>query len=108
MVDEHGADMSSRDKKDARRVQAEFEFDEIGIGGRRSRRDRGGGGGNDPEPPPPAAGLSRPNGRRRGGFGANLTREGSPNTQTPPELSLRPSPSPPPDDPILAEYVGSC
>ncbi|KIM91792.1 hypothetical protein PILCRDRAFT_902 [Piloderma croceum F 1598] len=42
MVDEHGADMTSRDKKDARRIQADFEFDEVGVGGRRSRRDRGG------------------------------------------------------------------
>ncbi|KAH0826958.1 hypothetical protein J3R83DRAFT_4616 [Lanmaoa asiatica] len=40
-VEVHGADMSSRDKRDARRVQAEFEFDDIGGSSRRGRRDRG-------------------------------------------------------------------
>jgi hypothetical protein len=111
MVDEHGADMTSRDKKDARRIQADFEFDEVGVGGRRSRRDRGGasgGGSSERDPPPhnaPTIGPSRPNGRRREGFGANLTVEGGTNTPPAPVPSRHPSPSPPPDDPILAECV---
>ncbi|OBZ65803.1 E3 ubiquitin-protein ligase hel2 [Grifola frondosa] len=58
MVEDHGADMSARDKKDARRVPAAFEFEEVGGGGRRGRhreRDR------DPSPAPaPRAG---PHGR---------------------------------------------
>jgi E3 ubiquitin-protein ligase ZNF598 len=112
MVEEHGTEMTSRDKKDARRVQADFEFDEVGIGGRRSRRDRGGGSGSGTERDPPPhnpllAGPSGSNGRRRDGFGANLTVEGGTNTPPPLEPSHRPSPSPPPDDPILAEYVAS-
>ena len=109
MVDEHGADMTSRDKKDARRVQADFEFDEVGIGGRRNRRDRGGGsgGGNGDRDPPqhnPFTGPSRQNSRRREGFGVNLTVDGGTNTPAPPGSS-RLSPSPPPEDPILAECV---
>lgn len=108
MVEVHGGDMTSRDKKDARRVQADFEFDEVGIGGnRRGRRDRGGSGDHEREPPPstPPVGPSRPNGRRREGFGANLTPVGGVNTPTLPGLSRRGSPSPPPEDPVLAEYV---
>ena len=113
MVEEHGADMTSRDKKDTRRIQADFEFDEVGIGGRRNGRDWGGGssGGNSeralPPRSPPPVGQSRPNGRRREGFGTNLTIEGSTNTPQTPVLTRRPSPSPPLDDPILAECVVS-
>lgn len=89
MVEEHGADMSARDKKDARRVQADFEFEEVGTGGRRPRReherDR------DREPPPrpiqqpqpqPAATRPPAGGRRREGFGSSLTPSGS-NAPTP-------------------------
>lgn len=112
MVDEHGSDMTSRDKKDARRIQADFEFDEVGIGGRRRRDWGGGSGGGNSErdlPPhiPPTVGPSRSNGRRREGFGANLTVEGGTNTPPVPVLNRPPSPSPPPDDPIFAECVVS-
>ncbi|KAK7051638.1 hypothetical protein VNI00_004617 [Paramarasmius palmivorus] len=109
MVEDHGADMSARDKRDARRVQANFEFEEVpGAGRPRGRRDR------DPppqqqQPPPPpaqppASAATRPpgggGGRRREGFGAALTVEGgntpSPrNGPTPPGPSRRASPSPP-------------
>ena len=41
MVEEHSSEMSARDKRDARRIDAAFEFEEVGIGGRRGRRDRG-------------------------------------------------------------------
>lgn len=104
MVDEHGQEMTSRDKKDARRVQADFEFDEVGIGGGRRGGRRGGGGGDSGTP---AAGPSRLNGNsRRNAFGGNLTVEGAGmNIPTPPGPSRRASPSPPPEDPILAEYV---
>lgn len=104
MVDVHGGNMTSRDRKDARRIQADFEYDEVGIGGgRRGRRDLGGGD-HEREPPPNTSpvGPSRPNGRRRNGFGANLTPAGGP---TPLGPSRRASPSPPPEDPLLAEYV---
>ncbi|KZT23989.1 hypothetical protein NEOLEDRAFT_1135822 [Neolentinus lepideus HHB14362 ss-1] len=94
MIEEHGADMSARDKKDVLRVQADFEFDGGGGGGRRgghrSERER------DREPPPPA-GPSRPGGgRRREGFGAHLSSEANSNgaSSNTPEPSRRPSPSP--------------
>ena len=38
MVEEHEGGMSSRDKKNARRINAEFEF--VGMGDRHGRRDR--------------------------------------------------------------------
>lgn len=45
VVEEHGSAMTARDKKDARRVAAEFEFEDIGLRGRHSsgvgaRRER--------------------------------------------------------------------
>ncbi|KAG5720335.1 LIM domain and RING finger protein, partial [Termitomyces sp. T112] len=102
MVEEHGSDMSSRDKKDARRIQADFEFEEVG---RHGRRDRGSHRDREREPPPHRQGqqdsgpsfapaVLRPPGpgRRREGFGANLTVEGA-NSAT----SSRPS-SPPRGD----------
>lgn len=112
-VEEHGAEMSARDRKDAKRVQADFEFEEISLGGRRGRRDR-----PDRErerEPPPGAGSARPGAagaRRREAFGGNLTAEGSsrPNNtsaQASQQPSRRQSPSPDPADadPVHAEYV---
>ncbi|KAF8077552.1 hypothetical protein FPV67DRAFT_40 [Lyophyllum atratum] len=125
MVEEHGNDMSSRDKKNAQRIQAEFEFEEVGIGGRHGRRDRGHRD-REREPPPhqrqsgqqehataaasaptPPAGIVRPPGpgRRREGFGASLTADGggnSPNHATP-EQSRPPSPPRADVDPAVAE-----
>ena len=46
-VEDHGGDMSSRDKKDARRVQADFAFEEVGGRHGHARKDR------EREPPPP-------------------------------------------------------
>lgn len=90
-VENHGGDMSSRDKKDARRVQANFAFEDVGGRhghGRRDRdrerereRDRN----RDPPPrqhqaqvslssaapPPPGSGA-----RRREAFGGGLTQTG--------------------------------
>lgn len=104
MVDEHGADMSSRDRRDARRIQAEFTFDDPHRSGR--------GGRQQPQAPPqqaPAAqAQSRPaaGGSRRAAFGGNLT------TSQPAQSSARATPvasrasTPPSDsarDPALLE-----
>ncbi|KAI1784004.1 hypothetical protein LXA43DRAFT_1044548 [Ganoderma leucocontextum] len=97
-VEEHGAEMSARDKRDARRVEAQFEFEEAGGGpGRRGRRDRGDRE-RDREPPPQAqgGGASRPQAagvRRREAFGGNLTADGPS-----PQPSRRQSPSSEPGD----------
>lgn len=106
MMDEHGAEMSARDRKDARRVQADFEFEEVGVNGRRGRRDRG-----DRErerEPPPQPGPSRggaAGARRREAFGGSLTTEGgasTPNAVPSRVPSRRQSPSPE-LDPAAAE-----
>ncbi|KAF9260823.1 hypothetical protein L218DRAFT_1002324 [Marasmius fiardii PR-910] len=115
MVEAHGGAMSSRDKKDARRVQTNFEFEEVPGSGRARARARE----REPPPqqprqqPPPPPRPPGP-GRRREGFGAALTVEGggdgSPagtprNGVTPPGPSRRNSPSPPPGevDPAVLE-----
>ncbi|EPQ57800.1 hypothetical protein GLOTRDRAFT_114435 [Gloeophyllum trabeum ATCC 11539] len=121
MVEEHGADMSARDKRDALRVQADFAFDAGGgsggggggrRGGRNRDRDRG-----DRGEPPPQPGPARPGGggRRREGFGAHLSTEANPSasangtSHNTPEPSRRPSPSPVRDDvdPEVAERHAS-
>ncbi|CDO76948.1 hypothetical protein BN946_scf184587.g2 [Trametes cinnabarina] len=117
MVEEHGAEMSARDRRDARRVPAEFEFEEVsaGSGGRRGRRDRGDRE-RDREPPPhvasqpPGAGA-RPQAagaRRREAFGGNLTTE-APQAQAggaSQQASRRQTPSPDVDDePRLSALV---
>lgn len=69
MVEEHGADMRTKDKKDARRIQPDFIFDTSSHGGgQHNRRER--------EPPPQnGSNLLSPPGlsRRRDAFGAALT-----------------------------------
>jgi hypothetical protein len=75
--------MSSKDRKDARRVQAEFEFDDTGGSSRRGRRDRGDRE-REREPPPPPQSVqaqSRAGGRRREAFGGYLTTEGTQTVQ---------------------------
>lgn len=114
MVEEHGAEMSSRDKRDARRVQADFEFEEVGVGRRGGRRDRDREHNQEREPPPhlhPPSAPARPPGvgRRREGFGAGLT-VNDPNvsvTNTPPAQSRRATPSPSRGDvdPEVLEWV---
>ncbi|KAI0683337.1 hypothetical protein BC835DRAFT_1423394 [Cytidiella melzeri] len=113
MVEEHGADMSSRDKRDARRIQADFEFEEVGVGGRRGgRRDRGDREREREPPPSQAAGPSNAaaaGSRRRAAFGGNLTTESTNGHGPTPHAasrvqSRRQSPSPPADvDPAVAE-----
>ena len=120
MVEEHGAEMSSRDKKDARRVNATFEFASSGSNVRRGGGPGGGGSGGgsgaghergqrDPQPQPPSAPrptLSSEN--RRSLFGAHLTTERDANDGSPgPSRHQTPSPPPPSMDPVAAEYVSS-
>ena len=100
-VEEHGAEMSARDKRDARRVQAEFEFEEVGGGpGRRGRRDRGDRE-REREPPPHTAGppgagagprSQAAGARRREAFGGSLTVDGGGGSSQ--QASRRQSPSP--------------
>ncbi|KAI6138107.1 hypothetical protein BKA82DRAFT_4250547 [Pisolithus tinctorius] len=68
-VEVHDAEMSSRDRRDIRRVQAEFAFEDIrGERGNRATRER------DREPPPESNQSSpRALGGRRGAFGGRLT-----------------------------------
>ncbi|RXW12973.1 hypothetical protein EST38_g12882 [Candolleomyces aberdarensis] len=102
MVGEHGGDMSARDRKDARRVQADFTFDDASRGGRRA-------GPSTPAPAPaPTPTQNRPVGsgdRRRAAFGGALTTSQtapSPAQSTP--AASRPS-TPPTGaaDPAVAE-----
>lgn len=103
MVEEHGSDMSARDKRGARRVNAEFEFEQVGIGrpGPRNRTYRE----RDHEPPPqaPRENLPQPQlfpsparppgpGRRREGFGAYLTSQDTPSTSNAVQRSRSSSP----------------
>jgi E3 ubiquitin-protein ligase ZNF598 len=109
MVEIHGPSMTSRDKKDARRIQADFEFEEVGLGGRNERSRRG----RDREPEsllrdPIVLGPSsiRLNGvnRRMEGFGTALTTERPNNTS---DSGLRRSPSPSSNlrDPATIQWV---
>ncbi|KAI0780465.1 hypothetical protein BD413DRAFT_463543 [Trametes elegans] len=121
MVEEHGAEMSARDRRETRRVQAEFEFEEVPAGGgRRGRRDRGDRE-REREPPPhqaaaapPGAGAgARPQAagaRRREAFSGALTSEASgqgPGAGASQHGSRRQSPSPDlGNEPRLAALVG--
>lgn len=103
-VEVHGADMSSRGRRDARRVAAEFEFEDGVGGGRRGRRDRGDRE-QEREPPPPVVQVQgRAGGRRREAFGGHLTTEGAQTVQLP-VPSGRASPIRDDVDPLVVEYV---
>jgi len=101
--------MSSRDKKDARRIQADFEFEGGSLGGHSGhpRRDP-----REPESshhnlPPIGASSARPNGvnRRMEGFGATLT-SGNSKINHDADAGQRRSPSPSSGrGPATAEYV---
>lgn len=105
-VEVHGAEMTSRDKKNIQRVEAEFEFGDAG-GGRRGRRDRD----RDREHEPPPAAQPRAVARRREAFGGHLTTSSpAPNgTQTPQSSGPSPRASPSPQrsgedaDPVVAQ-----
>ena len=102
-VEVHGAEMSSRDKKDARRVQAEFAFDDAGGSSRRGRLAR-----EREQEPPPALNRPpiRPTGNRREAFGGRLTGEaGTASAATSPSGTPVPSTPPEDTDPVVGEYV---
>ncbi|OAX34326.1 hypothetical protein K503DRAFT_724683 [Rhizopogon vinicolor AM-OR11-026] len=104
-VEMHGAEMTSRDKKNTQRVEAEFEFSD--AGGHRGRRDRE----REREPPPPPTTQPRATTRRRDAFGTHLTAIGpaSNGAQTPqssgPSRVASPSPQPNGEDvdPVVAQ-----
>ncbi|PPR02196.1 hypothetical protein CVT24_011423 [Panaeolus cyanescens] len=82
IVEEHGGDMSARDKRNVSRLQAEFTFEEVGYGNRHGRRDRE----RDRDPPPqrqqvqiaePSRAAQNAGARRREAFSGALTTEGS-------------------------------
>ena len=115
MVEEHGAEMSSRDKKDARRVNAAFEFQDAPPSSVRRRGggpdgggSSGGGGGRergqrDSQPqiaPRPTLGSES----RHSLLGAHLTTERDANDSSPePSRQQAHSPLPQSMDPITAE-----
>ena len=97
MVDEHGADMSARDRKDARRVQADFTFEEPQRPGRQGGRQQQQQQAPRPQAAPQAQGGPQAGGGRRAAFGGNLT------TSQPAQSSSRATPvasrsSTPPED----------
>lgn len=102
MVEEHGGDMSARDRKDARRIQAEFAFEDAGRPGRRA--------GGGPQNAPTGGGTGSGD-RRRAAFGGSLTTPQSHSqAQTParqtPVASRSSTPSSDRNvDPAIAEYV---
>ena len=91
MMEEHGAQMSTKDMKDARRVEVDMEFEDArGSGGRRR-------GGREREPPPGPPPIPheqeppRPSYRRMG-FNGVLTGE-DPGSNSAAPASSRPGPS---------------
>lgn len=102
-VEVHGTEMSSRDKKDARRVEADFAFDNAMGSSRRSRLAR-----EREQEPPPASNRPpiRPAGNRREAFGGRLTGEaGMASAATTPSGTPVPSTPPEDTDPVVGEYV---
>ena len=120
IVEEHGGDMNSKDRRDARRVVADFAFEDVGgrYGhGRRDHHERE----REREPPPlsrrpPSPTMPRPQptgqSRRREAFGARLTEDGVPtgesvgfSSQASLEANLMQTSGMDDVDPAVAEYV---
>jgi hypothetical protein len=99
MVQEHGGGMSSRDRRDAMRIQADFAFEEVPGAGRPRRGGAAGGGGGGRDAPQP--GPSR--GGRRREFGGHLTAEGPPAAAAPPPRAPSPPHGPLSDDPEVIQ-----
>lgn len=90
MVEKHGAEMSSRDRRDMRRLEADFEYED--------HRRRGGDGnrGRYRDPPPH---RQPPNVRRRElGTGLTMDAPASGSSTPVPPVNL---PAPPPDADLL-------
>ena len=119
-MEEHGGDMTSKDRRDARRVFADFAFDDAGGRhghGRRDHHDRE----REREPPPPSRRPPSPTiprvqstgqSRRREAFGARLTIDGVPtgesavfSSQANLEANIMPMPGTDDVDPAVVEYV---
>jgi hypothetical protein len=115
MVEEHGAEMSSRDKRDARRVNAAFEFQDApsNTGRRRGGGPDGGGGsgggrerGQRESQPQIAPRPMQGSESRHSLIGAHLTTERDANDSSPePSRQQAHSPLPQSMDPVTAEYV---
>ncbi|KAF7305937.1 RING-type domain-containing protein [Mycena chlorophos] len=106
-VEEHGAELGKDELRDARRIEPAWESGGHGRGRGRGQererpRDRAREGPPPPPPQAPAAGPARPpaGGRRREGFGAQLTIEGESPAPTP---ARTPSPPRADVDPAVAE-----
>lgn len=96
MVEVHGTAMSSRDRRDVRRVETDFDYED--RGGHR-RGGRGGNRGRDRGLPPQ---RQPPNVRRRE-LGTGLTVDTpAPSSSTPPPTVTTPAP-PPGADPLTVE-----
>ena len=106
MVEEHGAEMTSKDKKDARRIETNFTFDGPG-GSQHGRKER------EPPPslPPQQQGQSSstppprpPTSRRREAFGAALTDPGVTPSQ-PNNREFRPNSPPTEQEPDVDGFI---
>ena len=96
MVEVHRAEMSSRDRRDVRRLETDFEYEDHG-----GHRRRGAGGAHERNRDPPPQ-RQPPNVRRRE-LGTGLTADTPPSSSStpPPPVTI---PAPPPDmDPLTAE-----
>lgn len=105
MVEEHGAQMSTKDMKDARRIEVDMEFDDSrGTSGRRR-------GGREREPPPgpplvpPEPEASRGPGRRAAFNGALTGETPDPGASTPAPPRASPPTTSEEVDPETARYV---
>lgn len=94
MVEVHGAEMSSRDRHNARRLETDFEYEDHGGHRRGTRGGRGRGGGLPNQRQPPNV--------RRRELGTGLTMDTPPpSSSTPPPPPPVTIPAPPPDADLL-------
>lgn len=91
MVEDHGAEMSSRDRRDMRRLDADFDYED--------NRRRGGGGNRerDRDPPP----QRQPPNMRRRELGTGLTTDAPPVPGNSTPAQPINFPPPPPDADLL-------
>jgi hypothetical protein len=99
MVEEHGAAMTSKDRREAMKIQADFAFEDTNAG--RGRRGVPGSAPHPPPAPPPQPGSSR--GGRRRDFGGHLTTDNAAPPPPPPPRAPSPTGGPLTDDPEIIE-----